>query len=115
MDKQMKVMKRVILSTVLICGLALAATAQTATGSSSGTNGAAGNKKSKTALKPSDTLNNRKIYTFKNGQRSTPTGREATPSSIGGGYAAIGRSKTSPPPPAPSQKQKAKAVAKRSN
>ena len=112
-------MKRVILSAFILCGFAVAASAQTATGNSSRTTGAASstkaNKKSKAAQKSSDTLNNRKIYHFKNGQRSTPTGHEATPSSVGGGYAAIGRDTASPTPPAQPKKQKAKSVTKRSN
>ena len=35
----------------------------------------------------SDALNERRIYKAKNGQRATPTGHEATPTS--GGYAAL--------------------------
>ena len=111
-------MKRVILSAIFLCGLAVAGSAQTSGNSSRNTGAAsstAKNKKSKEALRPSDTLNNRKIYHFKNGQRSTPTGYEATPSTIGGGYAAIGRDKAASTPPPPAKKTKLKAAAKRSN
>ncbi|HEV7331052.1 MAG TPA: hypothetical protein VGN63_08445 [Flavisolibacter sp.] len=112
-------MKRVILSTVIMVGLAVSASAQTATGNSSKTTRAASSTTkakatSKAALKPSDTLNNRRIYHFKNGQRATPTGHEATPSSVGGGYAALGRNDKTPAPPK-KQAKKSKATAKRSN
>ena len=76
-------------------GLTAFATAQTATGNASTTTGAvsstAKNKKSKgKAARPSERLNNRRNYHFKNGQTSTPTGNEATPVG-GGGYAALGK------------------------
>jgi hypothetical protein len=89
-------MKRVILSTVLVVGLAAFASAQSsgstgaATGSANGTSA----PKSAKSKKPSDKLNNREVYHFNNGQRSTPTGAEATPSSVGGGYAALGKDTT---------------------
>jgi hypothetical protein len=111
------IMKRVILATMILLGISAAASAQTATGNASKTKGAASSTKkatTKKAVKPSDTLNNRKIYHFKNGQRATPTGHEATPSSIGGGYAALGRNDKSPAPPK-KQGTKAAAKTKRSN
>lgn len=90
-------MKRMILGTWMFLGFAVFASAQTANRNSSTTTRAVSTtqkvKKSKKNLKPSDTLNNRKAYMFKNGQRSTPTGAEATPVSPGGQYAAIGRTR----------------------
>lgn len=89
-------MKRVIFSTILFFGLAHLASAQTATGNASTTTGAVSNT-SKAGkgkkVKPSEKLNNRRSYEFKNGQRSTPTGNEATP--VGGGFAALGRNEAS--------------------
>lgn len=85
-------MKRVIFLAAILFGLTTFATAQTTTGSGSTTTGASSNttkaKKGKKA-KPSERLNNRRTYKFKNGQRSTPTGNEAT--GVGGGYAALGQ------------------------
>ncbi len=92
-------MKRVIISTFFFFGLTAFASAQTATGNASTTTGAvsstSANKKSKKSSKPSERLNNRKNYDFKNGQQSTPTGNEATPSTVGGGYAALGKNNAS--------------------
>lgn len=89
------IMKRMILSLTLVFGFAAFASAQTASRNSSvTTRGVSTSQKvkaNKKNLKPSDTLNNRKSYMFKNGQRATPTGAEATPSSVGGQFAAIGR------------------------
>lgn len=110
-------MKRVIFATMILVGISAAASAQTATGNASRTTGAASSTKkatTKKTVKLSDTLNNRKIYHFKNGQRATPTGREATPSSIGGGYAALGRNDKTPDPPK-KKDQKTAAKTKRSN
>lgn len=80
---------------MLLAGLAAGASAQTHKNSA-----AAAKAKKDTvtpkALKgkqPSQVLNNRKIYHFKDGQRSTPTGNEATP--VNGGYAALGKDSTS--------------------
>lgn len=88
-------MKRVILSLFLVGGMATFASAQSsgstgaATGSANGTSAPKSAKKSK----PSDKLDNRKVYQFNNGQRSTPTGADATPSNSGG-YAALGKDTT---------------------
>lgn len=85
-----------ILTTVFIVGAVAFASAQSsgstgaATGSANGTSA----PKSAKSKKPSDKLNNRRIYHFNNGQRSTPTGAEATSSSTGGGFAAIGKDTT---------------------
>ena len=91
-------MKRVILSALLFAGVSGFASAQTATGNSSTTTGAVSstskNPKGKKA-KPSERLDNRRTYHFKNGQRSTPTGNEATGSGIGGGFAALGKNNAS--------------------
>jgi hypothetical protein len=86
-------MKRVILSTMLLIGVATFAAAQSSgsTGSATGSGASTSAPKSAKSKKPSDKLNNRKIYHFNNGQRSTPTGAEATPSNSGGGYAALGK------------------------
>jgi len=85
-------MKRVILSAIFFFGVGAYASAQS-TGST-GTSAGSGASKSSTSKKPSDSLDNRKIYHFKDGQRATPTGAEATPSSTGGGFAAIGKDTT---------------------
>jgi len=86
------IMKRVMLSAVMLFGLTAFASAQS---SSSGTGSGSGSAPKQTKrTKPSEKLNNRKIYHFRNGQRSTPTGAEATPSSTGGGYAALGKDTT---------------------
>jgi hypothetical protein len=86
-------MKRVIFSTLVFLGIASFASAQTSSGNSSTTTGAVSstshNAKSSKSKKPSEKLNNRRIYQFKNGQRSTPTGNEAT--GVGGGFAALGK------------------------
>jgi hypothetical protein len=90
-------MKRVIFSTIFFLGITSIATAQTSTGNSSTTTGAVSstshNAKSKKSKKPSERLNNRRTYHFKNGQRSTPTGNEAT--GVGGGFAALGKNDAS--------------------
>lgn len=93
---KVKIMKRVIFSTLFLFGLTAFASAQTANRNSSvTTRGVSKTTKSGKLskgkkLKPSDTLNNRKTYHFTNGQRSTPTGAEATASN-GEGYAALGK------------------------
>jgi hypothetical protein len=92
-------MKRVIFLGLFAFGFAVGAAGQTGGSAGSGTTGgagstAAGAKKSSKA-RPSERLNNRRTYKFKNGQRSTPTGNEATP--VGsGGYAALGRDDAGP-------------------
>lgn len=89
-------MKRVIFTALFIVGLTAFVHAQTANRNSSvTTRGVSKTTKSGKLskgkrIKPSDTLNNRKTYHFNNGQRSTPTGAEATPVG-GGGYAALDR------------------------
>jgi hypothetical protein len=105
-------MKRVILSTMLLFGVAAFASAQSSgsTGSATGSGASTSAPKSANTKKPSENLNNRKIYHFKNGQRSTPTGAEATPSSTGGGYAALGKD-TAPSVASPG---KSSAVTKKS-
>lgn len=89
------IMKRVILSTIMLVGLTAFAAAQTSGNSSKNTGAVSNSSKNKNAkkAKPSERLNNRKIYHFKNGQRSTPTGNEATP--VGGGYSALGNNRAS--------------------
>ena len=81
-----------ILSAVLFFGFTTFISAQ-----SSGSNGPGrrtGAAKTVRGKKPSEKLNNRKIYHFDNGQRSTPTGAEATGSATGGGFAALGKDTT---------------------
>ena len=46
-------------------------------------------KGTKSKAAASDTLNDRNMYNWKDGQRATPTGHEAT--GTNGGYAALGR------------------------
>ena len=92
-------MKRLMIM-VLVMGLtAGAASAQSAGNkssrttrmSSTGTYKAKMPRKDKKEIKaPSAVLNNRKIYHWQNGQRSTPTGREAAPT--GGSYQSLKRS-----------------------
>jgi hypothetical protein len=84
-------MKRMILSAILFLGLTTFAAAQSSGSTGSGSGGGASKTKGK---KPSEKLDNRKIYHFKNGQRSTPTGAEATGSGTGGGFAALGKDTT---------------------
>lgn len=88
-------MKRVILSSVLVVGLAILAHAQSSgsTGAASGSVTSTSGSKNKNSKKSSARLDNRKIYHFKDGQRSTPTGNEATP--VNGGYSALGRDTSS--------------------
>ena len=84
-------MKRLILSVLLIGVITGAASAQTGSSgqssrstsvSSSGTAKAKKGKKLKKS--PSEVLNNRKNYNWKDGQQATPTGHEAAPTN--GGY-----------------------------
>jgi hypothetical protein len=83
-------MKRILIATLILTGASLAAGAQTSGSNSSNSPSVSsstaqpGNGK----LTASDTLNNRKIYKWKDGQRATPTGHEAT--GTNGGYAALG-------------------------
>ena len=87
------IMKRLIM-VVLATGLvAASASAQSGGGqssrstsiSSTGTYKAKKGKKTRKA--PSETLNNRKIYKWENGQRATPTGHEASP--LNGSYQSL--------------------------
>jgi hypothetical protein len=83
-------MKRVIVSAILLFGITTMVSAQK-TGSQS--------SKNKKTAKPSmikvddDSLNNRQIYNWSNGQTATPTGEDAT-SSNGSGYSAIKKDST---------------------
>lgn len=96
-------MKRMIVAIVLFFSTAVVASAQTTNSKNTAKHPTKHKvtkiKKAKQYKKPytskllkKDTLNQRKIYHFKNGQRSTPTGREATPTN--GGYSALGRDTT---------------------
>jgi hypothetical protein len=87
---QIYYMKYLILAGILF-SLSNEANSQT-TGSNSAnstTNSSEGSshKKQKRKKKQKATLNHRKIYKWKSGQRATPTGQEAT--GIGSGYSAI--------------------------
>lgn len=97
-------MKRVILSVLIVFGITATAAAQTTQKKSSKTKTTISSQTSHQAKAKTDTtanvaktraskiskpkLNNRKIYHWSNGQRSTPTGEAAT-SSNGNSYAAI--------------------------
>jgi hypothetical protein len=86
-------MKRMILTVLAIGLVAGAASAQSSSGqssrstsvSSTGTYKAKKGKKAKKA--PSEVLNNRRTYHWKNGQRATPTGHEAAP--LNGSYQSL--------------------------
>jgi len=89
-------MKRMILSAILLFGIATLVSAQTKEKQSSKTMKGVtikSSKNKKTAKAPKAkadtvTLSNRKIYHWSNGQRSTPTGQDAT-SSNGSSYSAL--------------------------
>ena len=81
------------MSAVMLLGIAAFASAQSSGSSGTGSGASGSAPKQTKRTKPSEKLNNRKIYHFRNGQRSTPTGAEATPSSSGG-YAALGKDTT---------------------
>lgn len=88
------IMKRVILLTGLMVTMAGLASAQT-TGSNSSnspqgsaeTSDNMKNIRKKGAKKSNKSLNQRKIYKWKDGQKATPTGHEAT--GTAGGYTSI--------------------------
>lgn len=86
-------MKRFFLSVTILISTACIASAQTSgnqTSDSSAVSNTAKPKKGKMAKDKkiaSDTLDSRKMYNWKNGQRATPTGHEAT--GTGSGYSAI--------------------------
>ena len=87
-------MKRILLSTAILIGTGSMASAQTSGGQSGNSPSVSSStvkpKKGKkaTAKKAApDSLDNRKTYQWKDGQRATPTGHEAT--GTGSGYAAL--------------------------
>ncbi|MDQ6608692.1 MAG: hypothetical protein M3Y85_02605 [Bacteroidota bacterium] len=104
-------MKQIILTTALFLALAgtvSAQTTKTVTAKKTSTSSskqkkekATKSKKNKivnrSRQKANDTANQRRIYHYANGQRSTPTGRDATPSN--GGYAALKADTSSKPKP----------------
>ena len=89
-------MKRYILTLLIGAGISSIAAAQTS-GSNSSNSPTVSNTtapqstKSKKGAKANnvqiDSLNDRKVYHWKDGQKATPTGHEAT--GLGGGYAAL--------------------------
>ena len=87
-------MKRVILSAIMLLGITTIVSAQSTNNKKASktvaVHKASKNKKATTPVKEKSTvrLNNRKIYHWTNGQRSTPTGQDAT-SSNGSAYSAI--------------------------
>jgi hypothetical protein len=87
----MQHMKRWIITAAAVVCFASFSSAQSSGSTGSGTAGGqsrgAQTKNKKGTKKPSEVLDNRKVYRWKNGQRATPTGQEAT--SINGGYSAI--------------------------
>lgn len=89
-------MKRLILCGVLAFGLPGLVNAQTSNGSSStsssGTMQSSNKGQTSKKNKKSTPSNNRKDYNWKNGQRATPTGNEAT--GTNSSYSAIGRDTT---------------------
>jgi hypothetical protein len=88
-----KIMKRILIAIIIMIGVSQAASAQTSGSNSSNSpsvsSSTAQPKNSKGKAAASDTLNDRKMYNWKDGQRATPTGHEAT--GTNGGYAALGR------------------------
>lgn len=105
-------MKQIILSIAMAAGISSVAAAQTSGGSSSngtsvssasdiqtsGKKSTAKGKKgkgSKAQTKKTDSLDQSKMYNWKDGQRATPTGHEAT--GTGGGYAAIAKDSATAP------------------
>lgn len=94
-------MKRIILLAGAIIGLAGLASAQS-TGSNSSKASQEGSEtaskkqaKKKASNNKSKNLNDRKIYHWKDGQRATPTGHEAT--GTGSGYSAIQKDSSATP------------------
>jgi hypothetical protein len=92
-------MKKIILASAILIGISSMAAAQTAGGQSSNSTSVSSStatpkkgKKSQKAAATTDSLNERKMYEWKDGQRATPTGHEAT--GTNGGYAAIGNDST---------------------
>ena len=78
-------MKRILLSFVIVIGLSRVAAAQTSGSNSSNSTSVSSSreqtkstKSSKSTTAQNDTLNNRDMYKWKDGQRATPTGHEAT-------------------------------------
>ena len=86
-------MKHILIATLLVIGVGTVANAQTSGSNSSNSpnvsSSTAQPKKDKGKAAASDTLNDRNMYNWKDGQRTTPTGHEAT--GTNGGYAALGR------------------------
>lgn len=88
-------MRKAIITSPCMAGMTVFAQAQVGNRNATATKPSVPSEK-KTKLshadrqKPSAQLNNRKIYHFPNGQRSTPTGAEATASN-GSRYAVVGR------------------------
>lgn len=96
-------MKRMIFTSLFITGIILAANAQSS-GSNSSKNTTATsntgsakthNKSRKKISAPTDTINNRVNYQWKNGQKATPTGHDAT-STNGDGYASMKKDTAKP-------------------
>lgn len=85
-------MKRIILSTIIAISISSIAVAQTSGSDSSKSKSSPvvktkNSKSKKGKMVQTDSLNDRKIYNWKDGQRATPTGHDAT--GTGGGYAAL--------------------------
>jgi len=98
-------MKRFVMATIILAGISSAASAQTSGSNSSNSTSVSSSTATKSSTKGgkkagakkavTDSTNNRKMYNYKDGQRATPTGHEAT--GTNGGYAALGKDSTTAP------------------
>lgn len=92
-------MKRILFSAAIILGISSVAAAQTSGSKSSNSPGVSSStakpkkaKGAKAKKATTDSLDSRKMYNWKDGQRATPAGHEAT--GAGSGYAALGKDTT---------------------
>ena len=109
-------MKRIYITAAFVIGMGLTGMAQTTGSNSSNSTSVSSSadtqkdskntKKGKTAQAAGaqpDSLNDRKMYNWKDGQRATPTGHEAT--GTGSGFSAINKDSAIAPRDTTQQKQ----------